>query len=98
MAGDWLLYAEALATAGSVAYVAEPLNLHRRHGSGVTHNLPPVRHLDEIRRMHRHMRARLADPPGLAEEQRRALEAARRVLSADKPARSRKALSRTERV
>jgi glycosyl transferase family 2 len=80
MAGDWLLYAEALAAGGSVAYVAEPLNLHRRHGAGVTHGLPPLRHLDEIRRMHRHMRALLGNPPGLQAEQRRAISAARRVL------------------
>jgi glycosyltransferase involved in cell wall biosynthesis len=80
LAGDWLLYAEALAKGGSVAYVAEPLNLHRRHGAGVTHGLPPRRHLDEIRRMHRHVRALLGDPSGLQAEQRRAISAARRVL------------------
>ncbi|MBV8911987.1 MAG: glycoside hydrolase family 99-like domain-containing protein [Acetobacteraceae bacterium] len=80
LAGDWLIYAQALAAGGSVAYVAEPLNLHRRHGAGVTHGLPPVRHLDEIKRMHRQMRALLDNPPGLQAEQRRALSAVRRVL------------------
>jgi len=80
LAGDWLLYAEALAGGGSVAYVAEPLNLHRRHGAGVTHGMPPIRHLDEIRRMHRRVRALLGNPAGLQSEQRRALTAARRVL------------------
>jgi hypothetical protein len=80
LAGDWYLYAEALAEGGTVAYVAEPLNLHRRHGRGVTHRLPPTQHLDEIKRMHRHMRELLGDDPGLIAEQRRALKAARRVL------------------
>ncbi|HYZ61865.1 MAG TPA: glycosyltransferase, partial [Acetobacteraceae bacterium] len=83
LAGDWCLYAQALAEGGSVAYVADPLNAHRRHGSGVTHSLPPDRHLDEIKRMHRHMRAALGNPPGLLAEQRRALSATRRVLQAN---------------
>ncbi len=40
MAGDWRLYLEALALPGAkVAYEAEPLNVHRRHATSVTHAL-----------------------------------------------------------
>ncbi len=80
LAGDWCLYAEALAAGGSVAYVAEPLNHHRRHGAGATRRLAPAQHLEEIRRMHRRMRELLGDDPGLLAEQRRALAAAERAL------------------
>ena len=80
LAGDWRLYAEALTQGGSVAYVAEPLNLHRRHAGGLSHRLDPARHLEEIKRMHRHMRRLLGDDPDLLSEQRRALATARRAL------------------
>ena len=40
MAGDWRLYLEALALPGAkVGYEAEPLNVHRRHATSVTHAL-----------------------------------------------------------
>ena len=80
MAGDWRLYAELLAGGGRVAYVARPLNVHRRHAGSVTHRLSAERHLDEVARMHRHMRAALGKVPGLAREQRQALQEARRAL------------------
>ena len=52
LAGDWRLYLALLAgQVGQVAYVAEPLNIHRRHGSGVTQSLSPEAHADEIARM-----------------------------------------------
>ena len=54
LAGDWRLYLEVLAgQAGSVVYVAEPLNTHRRHGASVTGRLDHARHLAEIAEMHR---------------------------------------------
>ncbi|WP_114911426.1 glycoside hydrolase family 99-like domain-containing protein [Acidibrevibacterium fodinaquatile] len=65
LAGDWRLYLEALTGAGekqaggSVAYVAAPLNLHRRHEASVTARLDPARHVGEIRAMHRLAAARL---------------------------------------
>ena len=53
MAGDWRLYLEVLLQqGGKVAYVAEPLNVHRRHAQSVTHALDGERHVDEIRRCH----------------------------------------------
>lgn len=60
LASDWRLYVEVLAESdGCVAYVAEPLNLHRRHGAGVTAGTTARRHLAEIGRMHRLTRKRL---------------------------------------
>ena len=82
MAGDWRVYAEALSAGGTVAYVAEPLNIHRRHGDSVTHRLPPKAHLDEVSRMHRHLRTVLGDEPALRQRQRDALSQARASLKA----------------
>jgi glycosyltransferase involved in cell wall biosynthesis len=49
MAGDWRLYLEALSTPGArIAYVATPLNVHRRHSGSVTHQLGAAKHLAEI--------------------------------------------------
>ncbi|MDE1905338.1 MAG: glycoside hydrolase family 99-like domain-containing protein, partial [Rhodospirillales bacterium] len=54
LAGDWRLYLELLAKqAGSVVYVAEPLNTHRRHQGGVTAKLDTTAHLQEIERLHK---------------------------------------------
>jgi glycosyltransferase involved in cell wall biosynthesis len=65
MAGDWRVYIELLAaSAGHVAYVASPLNVHRRHEASVTHRLKGRRHREEIARVHRAIRDRLgADEP-----------------------------------
>ncbi|MGC9270947.1 glycoside hydrolase family 99-like domain-containing protein [Acidiphilium sp.] len=53
LAGDWRLYIEILSAAsGSVAWIAEPLNIHRRHDQGVTAALDAERHVREIGRMH----------------------------------------------
>ena len=81
MAGDWRLYAEMLAKGGEVAYVARPLNTHRRHGASVTSRLPHESHLAELERMQRHMRAVLGPQSGLLRGQRRAVEAAREALA-----------------
>lgn len=54
MAGDWRLYIELLRQPGArVAYVAEPLNIHRRHGDSATHRLAGQKHLGEVARIHR---------------------------------------------
>ena len=47
-AGDWRIYVESCRAEGEVAYVAEPLNRHRRHTLSVTHALAKPQHLDEI--------------------------------------------------
>jgi hypothetical protein len=52
LAGDWRLYMALLAgQEGELVYVAEPLNIHRRHGAGVTQSLSAQAHADEIGRM-----------------------------------------------
>ncbi len=59
LAADWRLYVEVLAeSAGCVAYIAEPLNMHRRHKAGVTASTTAARHVAEIARMHKLMRRR----------------------------------------
>ncbi|MCK1368311.1 glycoside hydrolase family 99-like domain-containing protein [Bradyrhizobium sp. 62] len=61
MAGDWRIYIEALATPGArIAYVADPLNVHRRHAASVTHSLTAQKHIAEIERMHRVARERFS--------------------------------------
>ncbi len=60
--------------------MARPLNVHRRHAASVTHRLQAQRHLDELSRMHKHMRGVIGRRRGLARGQRMALEAARLVL------------------
>jgi hypothetical protein len=63
MAGDWRLYLEALALPGAkVAYEAEPLNVHRRHATSVTHALDADRHVAEIAACHAVARAVFALP------------------------------------
>ncbi|GBQ84041.1 glycoside hydrolase family 99-like domain-containing protein [Asaia krungthepensis] len=60
LAGDWRVYVELLLHPGSlIAYVAEPLNIHRRHRGSVTGGLDPVRHLQQITVMHDLIAARL---------------------------------------
>jgi glycosyltransferase involved in cell wall biosynthesis len=67
LAGDWLLYAAAALRAGArVAYVAEALNIHRRHRRSVTGALEKRKHLDEVARV----QATLADWIGADEETR----------------------------
>lgn len=52
-AGDWVLYLTALAQPNArVGYNAAALNVHRRHGSSVTHSTSSDRHIDEIARVH----------------------------------------------
>ncbi len=51
MAGDWRLYLEVLGHSdGQVAWVAQPLNIHRRHAASVTGSLPPDAQQQEISR------------------------------------------------
>jgi glycosyltransferase involved in cell wall biosynthesis len=82
LAGDWRLYVEVLAAGGDVAYVAKPLNTHRRHEASVTGQLSPDRHLAEVELMQNHMRTILGMTPTLARLQRKALSDARFALSA----------------
>ena len=62
-AGDWRVYAEACAAGaeagGCVAYVAAPLNEHRRHGGSVTGKTPRGRQWGEVVAMQAWLRRRL---------------------------------------
>jgi hypothetical protein len=70
IAGDWRLYVELLAAAsGSVAYVASPLNIHRRHAASATGRLDAASHLAEIARVHDAISRHCCDEPGLAARQ-----------------------------
>ncbi len=72
LAGDWRLYAEVLAKPGAeVAYVARPLNQHRRHPQSVTARLDQAAHLAEIGHMHDVMARILGADPTLRQRQRR---------------------------
>ncbi len=72
VAGDWRLYLELLAgAAGSVVYVAAPLNTHRRHEAGVTQRLDAPAHAAEIGRIHAIAAERLRlDTAGRAGQER----------------------------
>ncbi|WP_297442907.1 glycoside hydrolase family 99-like domain-containing protein [Acidocella sp.] len=51
LAGDWRLYLALLTgQTGEIAYVSAPLNIHRRHAGGITHQLSPADHIAEIAR------------------------------------------------
>ncbi len=53
LVGDWRLYLACLDNPDcSIAFVADSLNIHRRHASSVTHALDLQHHLDEILAMH----------------------------------------------
>jgi glycosyltransferase involved in cell wall biosynthesis len=66
MAGDWRIYVESLIAPGAkIAYVADPLNIHRRHAQSVTHSLNADRHVDEIARIHGLVRRVLDDAPSI---------------------------------
>jgi glycosyltransferase involved in cell wall biosynthesis len=70
IAGDWRLYVELLADCdGSVAYIARPLNAHRRHAQSVTTGTAAAAHLEEIARMYRVIRERLAPDAGMRRRQ-----------------------------
>ena len=71
MAGDWRLYLEALAAPGArVAYVAAPLNVHRRHAASVTHSLKAQSHIEEVEAIHRWLQDHAATPRSVAAAQR----------------------------
>jgi hypothetical protein len=100
MAGDWLLYLETLALPGAkIAYVADPLNVHRRHKASVTHSLKAQKHIAEIDTVHRLVRGRF----GFKEQERGAQDAYLAEVStqllgtaadAQKPKRTEKGASR----
>jgi hypothetical protein len=53
VAGDWNVYVELCRQEGFIAYLAAPLNVHRRHLASVTLSLDYWRHIAEIIVLHR---------------------------------------------
>ncbi len=88
VAGDWRLYVQCLSAPGAkVAYVAEPLNSHRRHGHSVTHSLDAQLHVDEIAAMQDLARRLQVLPETTLESQTRYLdEVTRQLLGRDQAA------------
>lgn len=82
LAGDWQLYLDLLAHSdGHVAWVAAPLNVHRRHAASVTGALAGRRHLEEIGRVHAQARESLGlEAGGIARQERYLAEMANRFL------------------
>jgi hypothetical protein len=71
MAGDWLLYLNALAgSQARIGYEAGVLNVHRRHEDSVTHALGAEAHVAEIARCHAAARKLLALPAAVERQQR----------------------------
>ncbi|NVN44991.1 glycoside hydrolase family 99-like domain-containing protein [Asaia siamensis] len=71
LAGDWRIYIELLMRPGSqIAYLAQPLNIHRRHDRSVTGSLDQKSHLGEIAMMHDLISSRLGSSVELIRAQR----------------------------
>ncbi len=67
--GDWLTYCEVLLK-GKLAFVAEPLNLHRRHRRSVIGSMPPVDIAREVQVVHDRVRSLVTvDPKVVARAQ-----------------------------
>lgn len=81
VAGDWRLYAEICARAGSrVSYLPDALNTHRRHRISVTHALKVDKHLSEIDTMHNLIASRVSLSPSTIEMQKINYEECRKHL------------------
>ncbi len=84
MAGDWRLYLECLAAPrAKIAYVADPLNVHRRHAQSVTHSLKAQTHVDEIERIHGVVRQRFSVPRAVVASQKAYVAEVTKQLSGD---------------
>lgn len=72
IAGDWRIYLELLTQKNvEVIYVAQALNVHRRHADSATHMLNRRNHVDEIAYMHQLLANRLALPETHVNRQKR---------------------------
>lgn len=78
VAGDWRIYLEILARKDAVvSWLPQPLNTHRRHGSGVTYASDVNKHLAEIKAMHQLAQKRLRLAPEKISQQARHINACR---------------------
>jgi glycosyltransferase involved in cell wall biosynthesis len=63
-AGDWRIYVDLLAhSSGKVAYLAAPLNTHRRHGTSASASVPREGLIGEVARVHAEINAQLPPDP-----------------------------------
>ncbi len=68
-AGDWRLYVALLSACGSIAWVASPLNVHRRHAASITGRTGAARQIAEITRVHEAVAATLGPDEALRTRQ-----------------------------
>lgn len=87
VAGDWRIYVECLSMGGKIAFVADHLNIHRRHASSVTHALKAERHVEEIAQLQRLVADRSGSPDATRAVARNYLETIRKQLLGDPGAR-----------
>lgn len=59
VACDWKIYAHAALQGGKIGYVAQALNMHRRHSQSVTQSRDARAHYDEIIAVQDHIAARV---------------------------------------
>jgi glycosyltransferase involved in cell wall biosynthesis len=87
MAGDWRLYVDVLQNSdGSVAYAADPVNVHRRHGASITGRHSAARQMREIQRMHRVVARHFQGDPALLASQSGYLSSLAAQLGVTRPA------------
>jgi len=67
VAADWVVYLNVVKR-GKIRFVAQSLNNHRRHQSGVTLASDKLRHVREIAQVQSMVREGYALPPGVAEK------------------------------
>ena len=80
VAGDWCLYLAACEGEGRVVYVAEQLNIHRRHATSITASLSAATHLKEIRMVHSVVNKLIGSSHATEGQQRKYIEHVREWL------------------
>jgi glycosyltransferase involved in cell wall biosynthesis len=87
IAGDWRLYFAILTRPGAkIAFLAEPLNRHRRHQASATHTIQATQHGEEIAAMQRLATENLALDPATRAAQKAYLQTVKAELLARDPA------------
>lgn len=82
IAGDWRLYVALLTEPGAkIAYVAEPLNAHRRHNCSATGKLNAEAHVKEIARIHQAINKSVKPGKALLTRQKAYLKEVREYLT-----------------
>ena len=68
VAGDWYLYIKFLKNS-KISFLAQPLNIHRRHVKSATHELEENTHVQEIKQMHKVIRQNIPNSKTLIKTQ-----------------------------